>query len=161
MKFEGGNIRKIVWIVSICMGFLLIGCASMKESLVTGAAAGALTGLVLGPSIDRSAPDAKVGGALIGAAVGSVAAYFIHNGVESRDARVRKETLFNLDKFNVSRPSSGMEYEYGIAAPGVETECFDTEVRGGKLVQAHCESRIIGTPEWVKNPNRKRRSGPE
>ncbi len=132
-----------------------MGCASMKQSLVAGAAAGAVTGLVLGPVVDRSGSDAKLGGALIGAAVGGIAAYFIHDGIENRDARIRKETLFNLDKFNVSRPTSGMESEYGIAAPNIETECFDTEVRGTKLVQAHCESRIIGAPEWVKSKKKK------
>lgn len=113
--------------------------------------------MVLGPVVDRSGSDAKLGGALIGAAVGGIAAYFIHSGMEDRDARIRKETLFNLDKFNVSRPISGMESEYGITAPNIETECFDTEVRGNKLVQAHCESRIIGSPEWVKAQGRKKK----
>lgn len=137
-----------------------MGCASMKQSLVTGAATGTVAGILLGPAVSRSGSDARLGGALIGAAVGGVAAYFIHEGMESRDARIRKETLFNLDKFNVSRPSgSGMESEYGIAAPNIETECFDTEVRGSKLVQAHCESRIIGSPEWVKG--RKKNSASE
>lgn len=136
-----------------------MGCASMKQSLVTGAATGAVTGLVLGPVVDRSGSDARLGGALIGAAVGGIAAYFINSGMEDRDARIRKETLFNLDKFNVSRPTSGMESEYGIAAPNIETECFDTEVRGNKLIQAHCESRIIGGPEWVKG--RKKKSASE
>ena len=139
---------------------LAAGCTTMKQSLVTGVVTGAATGLVLGPVVDRSGSDARLGGALIGAAVGGIAAYFIHDGIESRDARVRKETLFNLDKFNVSRPSSsGMESEYGIAAPNIETECFDTEIKGGKLIQAHCESRIIGSPEWVKG--RKKKSSSE
>lgn len=141
------------------MGFAS-GCATMKQSLITGVATGAVTGLVLGPVVDRSGSDARLGGAFIGAAVGGIAAYFIHDGIEARDARIRKETLFNLDKFNVSRPSgSGMESEYGIAAPNIETECFDTEVKGNKLIQAHCESRIIGSPEWVRG--RKKKSASE
>ncbi len=133
----------------------------MKQSLVTGMGAGAVTGLVLGPVVDRSGSDAKLGGALIGAAVGGITAYFIHSGMEDRDARIRKETLFNLDKFNVSHPSSGMESEYGIANPNVETDCFDTEIKGNKLVQAHCESRIIGAPEWVKTQGRKKKNSGE
>jgi hypothetical protein len=138
------------------MTSMAMGCATMKQSLVTGIATGAVTGLVIGPVVDRSGSDAKLGGALIGAAVGGIAAYFIHDGIEARDARVRKETLFNLDKFNVSRPSGGgMESEYGIVAPNIETECFDTEVKGNKLIQAHCESRIIGSPEWVKGQKKK------
>jgi hypothetical protein len=135
----------------------------MKETIITGVATGAVAGLVLGPAIDRRSPDAKVGGALIGAAVGGIAGYFIHKELDDRDAKVRKETLFNLDKFNVSRPNgnANADYDYGLAAPSVETECYDTEVKGDKLVQAHCESRIIGTPEWVKTQGRKKKSGNE
>jgi hypothetical protein len=133
------------------------GCATMKESILTGVATGAVAGLALGPAIDRKSPDAMVGGALIGAAVGGIASYFVHKGLEDRDSTVRKETLFNLDKYNVSRPNTNSDYEYGLAAPSVETECYDTEVKGDKLVQAHCESRIIGTPEWVKSQGRKKK----
>src|ERR1700730_16777943 len=100
---------------------LASGCATMKESIITGVATGAVSGLLLGPAIDRGAPDAKLGGALIGAAVGGIAGYFIHKGLDDRDAKTRKETLFNLDKFNVSRPNSGADYDYGLAAPSVET----------------------------------------
>lgn len=143
--------------------FGLSGCATMKESILTGVATGAVTGLMLGPAIDRGAPDARVGGALIGAAVGGITGYFIHKGLDDRDANVRKETLFNLDKYNVSRPNGngGMDYDYGIAAPSVETQCYDTEVKGDKLVQAHCESKIIGTPEWVKSSGRKKKTDNE
>lgn len=141
--------------------FLSSGCASMKETIGTGVVTGAVTGLFLGPAIDRGSPDAKVGGALIGAAVGGIAGYFIHKGMDDRDAKIRKETLFNLDKYNVSRPNGGADYDYGLAAPTVETECYDTQVKGDKLVQAHCESRIIGTPEWVKNSGRKKKAASE
>ena len=133
----------------------------MKESIITGAATGAVTGLVLGPAIDRGAPDARVGGALIGAAVGGIVGYFVHKGLDERDARVRKETLFNLDSFNVSRPNTNVDYDYGVAAPSVETECFDTQVKGDKLVQAHCESRVLGAPEWVKTSDRKKKAASE
>lgn len=139
----------------------MTGCASTKESILTGVAAGAVTGLVLGPAIDRTSPDAKAGGALIGAAIGGITGYFIHKGLDERDAKTRKETLFNLDKYNVSRPSGSVDYDYGLATPNVETECYETEIKGNKLVQAHCESRIIGTPEWVKNSSRKKKASSE
>jgi len=128
----------------------------MKGSIVLGIASGAATGFVLGPVLDRGASGAKLGGSLIGAAVGGVAGYLIHKSLDERDSGVRKETLFNLDKYNVSHPGGAKDYDYGIAAPSVETECFDTEIKGDKLVQAHCESRITGTPEWVKNTARKK-----
>lgn len=145
--------------VLICSMVCASGCATMKESIFTGVGAGAVTGLVLGPAVDRNASDARLGGALIGAAVGGIAAYFIHKGLDDRDANVRKETLFNLDKYNVSQPGGGgggMDYEYGIAPAGVSTDCFPTEIKGDKLIQAHCESKITGTPEWVKGGGKKK-----
>lgn len=145
--------------VLVCSMVFASGCASVKESILTGVGAGAVTGFVLGPAVERNASDARLGGALIGAAVGGIAAYFVHKGLDDRDSRVRKETLFNLDKYNVSQPSgsgSGMDYEYGIAPAGVTTDCFPTEIRGDKLVQAHCESKITGTPEWVKTNGKKK-----
>jgi hypothetical protein len=148
----------------ICLAWGFSGCASTRDSILTGVGAGAVTGFVLGPVVDHGSHEARLGGALIGAAVGGIAGYFIHKGLDDRDAAVRKETLFNLDKYNVSRPSGGSgggDGEYGIAAPGVDTECFETEVKGDKLVQAHCESRIIGTPEWVKKSERKRKADNE
>jgi len=139
------------------------GCASMKESIFTGIGAGAVTGLVLGPVIDRHGSEAKLGGALIGAAVGGIAAYFVHQGLDDRDAKVRKETLFNLDRYNVSQPNGGGEMgdEYGIAPASANTDCFPTEIKGDKLIQAHCESKITGTPEWVKTGGRKKRAADE
>jgi hypothetical protein len=147
----------VIRIVLIGLVLGMQGCATLKESILVGVGAGAITGLMLGPAMDHRSPDAKVGGALIGAAVGGIAGYFIHKGLESRDAETRKETLFNLDKYNVSRPNASGDYDYGIAAPSVETECYDTEVKGDKLVQAHCESRIIGAPEWVKSQGRRKK----
>ena len=126
----------------ILAAFGLSSCATVKESIMTGVVSGAVAGLVLGPVIDRSSPDAKVGGALIGAAVGGISAYFIHKGLDDRDAKTRKETLFNLDKFNVSRPNTNLDYDYGVATPGVETECFETEVKGDKCTGSRWSREI-------------------
>ncbi len=116
-----------------------------------GVGTGALSGFLLGPAIERESSGARLGGALIGAAAGGIAGYLIHRGLDDRDAKVRKETLFNLDKYSVSRPKGGSDPDYGVASPSVETECFETEIKGDKLIQAHCESRISGAPEWVKS----------
>lgn len=137
------------------------GCASMKGTIFAGTTTGAATGFLVGPTFNRESRDARLTGALIGAVVGGVSGYFLHKTLEDRDSKIRKETLFNLDKYNVLRPNSDLDYDYGIAAPGVETECFDTEIKGDKLVQAHCESRIIGTPEWVKQSGSKRKTSGE
>lgn len=134
----------------------LFGCSTMKESLILGVTSGAATGMIMGPVVAAESPRAKLGGALIGAVVGGVASYFVHQSLENRDSKVRKETLFNLDKYNVSRPVSSESSDYGVTSPGIETECFDTEIRGDKLVEAHCESTITGKPGWVQGGQRKK-----
>ena len=73
----------------------------MKQSLLLGVATGAATGAIINHSIDRDNSSAATNGALAGAVVGLAASYFIHDGLENRDSRVRRETLLNLDKFNV------------------------------------------------------------
>lgn len=139
--------NKILWVVVIPM----MGCTTMKESLLLGAVSGAATGAAINNSVDRANPNAATNGALAGAVVGLAASYFIHDGLEKRDSRVRRETLLNLDKFNVSRPTvQEVEDDFYITAPRVETQCFDSDVRGNKLIEAHCESVIVDRPEWVK-----------
>ena len=130
----------------------LMGCTTMKESLVLGAVAGATTGAAINNSIDRENSKAATNGALAGAVIGLAASYFIHDGMEKRDSRVRRETLLNLDKFNVSRPTTQeSDGDYYVTKPRIETQCFDSDVRGNKLIEAHCESVIMDRPEWTKH----------
>ena len=136
----------------------LMGCATMKQSLLLGVATGAVTGAVINHSIDRDNSSAATNGALAGAVVGLAASYFIHDGLESRDSRVRRETLLNLDKFNVSHPPlETSDDDFYVTKPKVETECFDSDVRGNKLIEAHCESVIVDRPEWAKRMKKGRK----
>tara|TARA_B110001454_G_scaffold219192_1_gene251125 strand:- start:11831 stop:12256 length:426 start_codon:yes stop_codon:yes gene_type:complete len=140
-----------------------MGCATMKESLLLGTGIGAISGAVLNSQIDRDNDNAKNNGAMIGAVVGLATSYFIHGSLEDRDNRVRQETLLNLDRFNVSRPSiaSGEDdpSDYFVTQPRVETQCFDSDVRGNKLIEAHCESVIVERPEWAKRHKKKPSGG--
>ncbi len=136
----------------------MMGCATMKESLMLGVGTGAATGAVAGLVVGRQQSQAALTGAAIGAVVGGVASYFIHDSIESRDSKVRRETLFNLEKFSVSRPGAleKAEDDYIVDQSKVETQCFDTEVHGSKLIEAHCESVIVGSPEWAKKKSKYR-----
>lgn len=139
--------NKILWVCVIP----LVGCSTMKESLVLGAVAGAATGAAISNTVDRDNQNTLTNGALAGVAIGLVASYFIHDGLEKRDSRVRRETLLNLDKFNVSHPAvQESDTDFYVTPPKVETQCFDSDVRGNKLIEAHCESVIVERPEWIK-----------
>jgi hypothetical protein len=124
----------------------------MKDSIIAGvgvgAASGALGGSLMSP---RNRSQGILSGALIGAAIGGIGSYFIHGSLEKRDTKTRKDTLLNLDKFSVSRPSqsSNPVQDFKLSAPDVDKDCFDWEVKGGKLVQKHCVWTIKGNSFWV------------
>ncbi|MGE4107380.1 MAG: hypothetical protein AB7F66_09215 [Bacteriovoracia bacterium] len=115
------KIRKVV--AGVLVGTNLCGCATMSKSLLVGAGTGAAVGTAAGvgfSSHDRSGGAWK--GALIGGAVGLVSSYFIHNGMEERDADVRRETLLNLERFGVEGiPSSSQMYPEFYGFSGTDT----------------------------------------
>ena len=130
---------------------VMMGCASMKESLVTGVGVGAGAGALVGSQSNRE--DRSKGaatGALIGALVGGVSSYIIHGSLQKRDAKTRKSTLLKLDKYSVSSPvnKSGVN-DFRLSAPDVDKECFDWEVKNNKLVQQHCVWTIRGNSYWI------------
>ncbi len=94
----------------MCVGcFLLLfgilqGCATVTESSLlgigTGAAVGAIGANALHDSQNKG--QAVLTSALISAAIGGIAGYATYQGLEKRDADVRRDTLFNLEKFGVS-----------------------------------------------------------
>ena len=95
-------------------------------------------------------------GALFGAALGAASSYLIHGVLQKRDAKTRRQTLLNLDKFSVSAPTGvrplGMVLRmrnFRLSAPDVDQECFDWEVRGNRLVQQHCVWTIRGNAAWL------------
>lgn len=86
------------------------GCASVTKSTLMGAATGAAVGGASGALIDKqNSGQTALTSALIMGVIGGVAGYFTHDALESRDAEVRKETLFNLDHYGVSGFSSGIK----------------------------------------------------
>lgn len=138
--------------MTLCMGILvLVGCTTMKESLLLGTITGLAAGAVINKAIDRDNSNATSNGALAGAIIGLTSSYFIHDGLEKRDSRIRRETLLNLDRFNVTHPKTDLEDDdYFVSSPKVETQCFDSDIKGNKLIEAHCESVIVDRPEWIK-----------
>ena len=132
----------------------MVGCSTMRESLIVGAGTGAATGAIGASSFaDRNKGQAALQGALIGGAIGGIASYFLHKGMDKRDDRVRRETLFNLEKFNVSTPSGYQSSSGpGLTVPKVEAQWIDTQVQGKKLIEGHRVWVITEEPQWVPNP---------
>lgn len=91
--------------IGLCLtvALLMSGCASVTKSVLTGAATGAAVGGASGAMIDKqNSGQAALTSALVMGLIGGVAGYFTHDALESRDTEVRRETLFNIEKFGVS-----------------------------------------------------------
>ena len=132
---------------------LASGCAVTRDSILTGLGTGAALGMGGGMLVSKH-NEGKVlmTSALIGAGVGGLGGYLLHRGLQKRDSQVRKETLFNLDKYSVSTPSQGGKIQdFKLSSPDVHKECFDWEVKGDKLVQKHCVWTIKSPSFWVSS----------
>ncbi len=82
--------------------FILSGCSTITKSTLLGAGVGAAAGTGGTALSNKDKGKSVAVSALVMGVVGGVAGYFSHQRLEKRDAEVRKETLFNLEKFGVS-----------------------------------------------------------
>lgn len=90
-------------VMCLSLALIMSGCASVTKSVLTGTSAGIALGGASGALIDKKNPaQSALTSALIMGVIGGIAGYFTHDALESRDAEVRKETLFNLDHYGVS-----------------------------------------------------------
>jgi hypothetical protein len=133
------------------LSLILSSCATMSDSLILGIGAGAAAG----SAVSNQNNGDKGTGAAIGAALGGLSAYLIHKGIEKREEKIRRETLLNLEKFDVSTPpKSGMVSiptggGHFLTKPVVDMEWIETQVQGDKLVEGHRVWRIIEKPKWI------------
>lgn len=130
---------------------ILTSCASMSDSLILGIGSGAAAGAI----VSHQGQGDQGTGTAIGAVVGGLSAYLIHKGVEKREEKIRRETLLNLDKFDVSTPpkSGTVSIPTGgghfLTKPVVDMEWIETQVQGDKLVEGHRVWKIIEKPKWI------------
>lgn len=111
--------------------------------MILGAGTGAVAGAVIGNQIQGNQSENTIGGAVIGGVVGGIASYIIHGSLESRDARVRRETLLNLEKYDVLGRDGVMGSS--VSEPPKGDKCYTTREVDGRLVSIPCR--------YVDDPN--------
>jgi len=128
----------------------LSSCSTMKESMILGTSTGLATGVAAGSIIKSSNKDkARLTAGIIGAGIGAISSYFIHKGVKAKEAQVRRNTLFNLDKFGVSSiPKFNGKLPRSITKPIVKEQWVDTKVEGQKLIEGHRVWIIEENSKW-------------
>lgn len=114
----------------------LSGCSTLRDSLILGAGSGAALGGVAGSQLPGAQDENAIKGAVIGGVVGGLASYFIHDSLESRDAKVRRETLLNLEKYDVLGRDAVMKP--AKSRPQKGDSCFATREVDGRLVMIPC-----------------------
>ena len=132
----------------------LTSCSSLKKSISLGVATGMTTGLLAGSGDSKKAKT----GAAIGGLVGGIASYLIHKGLEKRDAKTRKETLFNLDKFGTYGPakksSMSNSAPFSLSPAQVEEDFVETHIKDGRmLIEGHRTWTISSDSQWIETPN--------
>ncbi|MFZ4402789.1 MAG: glycine zipper 2TM domain-containing protein [Pseudobdellovibrionaceae bacterium] len=110
------------------------GCSTLRESLIVGAGSGAVVGGVAGAQSDGDRSENTIKGAVIGGVVGGFASYFIHGSLEKRDANVRRETLMNLEHYEVM----GFENLSPSSNKNSDSKCYTTQEVDGRLVSIPC-----------------------
>lgn len=142
INIDGGSIRQND-LVCYCLiiGMLLNGCATATRSTLLGFGTGAAVGAAGGAILDRQdRGQAALTSALVMGAIGGIAGYFTHKGLEDRDAGVRQETLFNLEKYGVS----------GLDANPFSSSNVDDDDANQKVLV------ITDDPNWKKRDKREK-----
>ena len=114
---------------------ILNGCSTLRESLILGAGTGLLVGGIAGGQSSGDRTENAIKGALIGSAVSGLASYMIHGSLEKRDANVRRETLMNLEHYDVM----GFEGLNSNSSRGRSGSCFTTQEVDGRLISIPCD----------------------
>ena len=92
------------------MALIMTGCSTITKSTLLGIGTGATVGGASGALIAKhNSSQAVLTSALFMGVVGGIAGYFGHQELERRDAEVRHDALFNLEKYGVSGLSDGIK----------------------------------------------------
>lgn len=93
----------------LVLSLLISGCATSSKSTFFGIGSGLTIGAASGAINKHSSGQAILTSALFMGVIGGLIGYLGHQELEDRDADVRKETLFNLEKYGVSGFSNNIK----------------------------------------------------
>lgn len=93
-------------------------------------------GGIAGNQSSGNREENTIKGAVLGGIVGGVASYLIHGSLESRDSRVRKETLLNLEKFDVMGRGN-LDFN-NRSTNNRNGKCYTTHDVDGRLMSIPC-----------------------
>ena len=117
------------------VALLTTGCSTLRDSLIVGAGTGLASGAAAGAAReDGDKTENTLKGAVIGAAIGGLASYMIYGSLEKRDSNVRRETLMNLEHYEVM----GFENAKTESAQQGKSKCMTTQEVDGKIVSIPC-----------------------
>jgi uncharacterized protein YcfJ len=113
---------------------VLNGCSTLRDSLILGASTGVVAGAIAGNQIEGDRSENAIKGAVIGGVIFGLASYAIHGSLEKRDAHVRRETLMNLEQYEVL----GFEGVNQNTQESSDGKCFTTKEVDGRIVSIPC-----------------------
>ncbi len=127
------------------MVIILSGCSTLRESLILGAGTGVVAGGIAGNQTKGDKSENVIAGAVIGGVALGLVSYAIHGSLEKRDARVRRETLMNLEQYEVL----GFEgANFGSRESGRSGKCTTTKEVDGRMVSIPCH--LVNDPEGAQ-----------
>lgn len=114
---------------------MMSGCSTLRDSLILGAGTGVVVGGIAGGQMSGDRGENAIKGAVIGGVAAGLASYVIHEALEKRDASVRRETLMNLEHYDV------LGFDGLNASPDRDRsgKCFTTQEVDGRIMSIPCD----------------------
>lgn len=91
---------KNIYTTIMMFTLLFTGCSTATKSTFLGMGVGVSTGAITSAIMNKDKKGAALSALTFGL-IGTLTGFFGHDLLKKRDANVRKETIFNLEKFGV------------------------------------------------------------